>query len=176
MSAQWEETFNQFNGKKIVTLSESGTLPVMDKVTKYGTWWSYFSLWTGDFIRSYPQDDVREAYLHSLVINAEDLPDWKNFIVSTEQSDFLPSSINVSFYPNPFNPITTLKIFLKTSTSISIELFSVLGKSVMKMEKHGLSLGENYIRLDAGELNSGVYLVKITANAEVFVKKITLLK
>jgi len=176
MSAQWEETFNQFNGKKIVTLSESGTLPVMDKVTKYGTWWSYFSLWTGDFIRSYPHNDVREAYSHSLVINAEDLPDWKNFIVSTEQHDFLPSSINVSFYPNPFNPVTTLKIVLKESSNISIEVFSVLGKSVMKMEKNGLSLGENYIRLDAGELNSGVYLVKITANSEVFVRKITLLK
>lgn len=39
MSPNWDNALAALNGKKLVSLSESGTLPVPNKIRAYGTWW-----------------------------------------------------------------------------------------------------------------------------------------
>ncbi len=51
MSGQWAEMAELFGNNKLIALSESGTLPEPDQVRTFGTWWSWFSIWNGDFIR-----------------------------------------------------------------------------------------------------------------------------
>ncbi|GAB4035690.1 glycosyl hydrolase [Spirosoma jeollabukense] len=78
LSANWSSTQAQFNGKKLVTLSETGNLPNPDKIRGVGTWWSWFAVWTGtDWIRKQPLDLLKAAYSDADVISRDELPNWR---------------------------------------------------------------------------------------------------
>ena len=66
-------------------------------------------------------------------------------------------------YPNPFNPSTTIRFDLKESSTVTLEVYNVLGQRVMR---------QNYGTMDAGRYNqvlsmekfaSGVYFYKVSA-------------
>ncbi len=77
MSGEWEGIKSLFNGKKLIALSESGTLPNADKIRSYGIWWSWFSLWTGSFIRDANKGHLRMLYSDRDIIARDELPDWR---------------------------------------------------------------------------------------------------
>lgn len=78
MSANWANAQGQFNGKKLVTLSETGNLPNPDKIRGFGTWWSWFSVWTGtDYIKKQPLDLLKAVYTDKDVITRDELPNWR---------------------------------------------------------------------------------------------------
>ncbi|RDC61476.1 glycosyl hydrolase [Adhaeribacter pallidiroseus] len=79
LSGDWENLLNKFNGKKLISLSESGTLPVMNKVRAYGTWWSWFAIWNGDYIKKQPVDVLRAVYHDEDVITRDELPNWRMY-------------------------------------------------------------------------------------------------
>ena len=78
MSGNWGSALNAVNGKKLVTLSETGNLPSPDNVRGFGTWWSWFSVWTGtDYIKKQPIDKLKAVFLDNDVITRDELPDWR---------------------------------------------------------------------------------------------------
>ncbi|MBC7921099.1 MAG: hypothetical protein H7Z75_08390 [Ferruginibacter sp.] len=78
MSGNWANAQAQFDGKKLVTLSETGNLPNADKIRGFGTWWSSFSVWTGtDWIRKQPLDRLNALYADPDVITRDELPNWR---------------------------------------------------------------------------------------------------
>jgi len=79
MSSNWADLLQKFNGRKLISLSESGTLPVPDKVRGYGTWWSWFALWNGDFIKKQPLDLLNKVYHDEDVITRDELPNWRMY-------------------------------------------------------------------------------------------------
>ncbi len=79
MSAEWESVQNEFNGKKLVALSESGTLPNPDNIRTYGTWWSWFSVWTGHYLRDAGEDTLKSVYNDKDIITLDKLPDWRSY-------------------------------------------------------------------------------------------------
>lgn len=79
MSGDWASMQNLFGGKKLVSLSESGTLPDPDKVRGYGTWWSWFSIWSGGFIQNQPLSLLQRVYNDEDVITRDELPDWRAY-------------------------------------------------------------------------------------------------
>lgn len=79
MSGDWADLQQKFNGKKLVSLSETGTLPVPDKIRGYGTWWSWFGVWSGDFIKKQPLDLLNKVYHDEDVITRDELPDWRMY-------------------------------------------------------------------------------------------------
>ncbi len=48
LSSSWEDLQRQYNGRKLVALTEFGGVPDVDKMYQYGVRWSYFMSWTGD--------------------------------------------------------------------------------------------------------------------------------
>jgi len=76
MSAQWEGEQAHFNGRKLIALSESGTIPVPQNMIDYGTWWSWFSLWNGEFLREVGDAKLTTIYQDTLVTTADELPEW----------------------------------------------------------------------------------------------------
>ncbi len=84
-------------------------------------------------------------------------------------------------YPNPFNPTTTIRFDLKQQSTVSLEIYNVLGQRVEYW---------NYGTMDAGRYNeivnmdrfaSGVYYYRINAIGEdgrkfVSMKKLVLMK
>jgi mannan endo-1,4-beta-mannosidase len=52
LSVNWESLKAQFDGVKLLTLSEFGGVPDVERMHVFGVWWSYFSPWAGEFIES----------------------------------------------------------------------------------------------------------------------------
>lgn len=78
MSGNWGSALTPLNGRKLVTLSETGNLPNADKVRAFGTWWSWFAVWTGtDYIKKQPVDQLKAVFLDNDVITRDELPDWR---------------------------------------------------------------------------------------------------
>lgn len=76
MSAQWEGDQAHFDGRKLLTLSESGTIPIPQHIIDYGTWWSWFSIWSGSFPRAVGEERLSAVYNDTLIITVDELPEW----------------------------------------------------------------------------------------------------
>jgi hypothetical protein len=94
----------------------------------------------------------------------------------------IPYLIELSAYPNPFNPSTSIRFNLFEASTVDLKLFSVTGEFVKSIfSEASLQAGQFEYRFDGYGLSSGVYFVQ----ARVFsnsgkvsgtVLKITLLK
>lgn len=78
MSGNWDSSQIHLNGKKLVTLSETGNLPNPDKIRGFGTHWSWFSVWTGaDYIKKQPVEVLKAVFTDKDVITRDKLPNWR---------------------------------------------------------------------------------------------------
>ncbi|CCH02336.1 Mannan endo-1,4-beta-mannosidase [Fibrella aestuarina BUZ 2] len=81
LSTNWDNALAQFDGKKLVTLSESGNPPTLDAIRGLATWWSWFAVWTGtDYIKKQPVEQLRALFTDADVITRDELPDWRKAI------------------------------------------------------------------------------------------------
>ena len=84
-------------------------------------------------------------------------------------------------YPNPFNPVTTIRYDLSKESFVDIKIYDMLGNVVYNLVNANESPGYKSIQWDAtdnqGEpVSAGVYLYKIQAGDFVDTKKMILLK
>ena len=84
-------------------------------------------------------------------------------------------------YPNPFNPVTTIRYDLSEESFVDITIYDMLGNVVNNLVKTNQSSGYKSIQWDAtnnqGEpVSAGVYLYKIQAGDFADTKKMILLK
>lgn len=79
-------------------------------------------------------------------------------------------------YPNPFNPVTTIKFDIPHYRHTVLEVFSVLGTKVATLVNESLTAGRYEITFDTGNLASGIYFYKITSNDFIASKKMVLMK
>ena len=68
-------------------------------------------------------------------------------------------------YPNPFNPVTTLLFELEAASEVNVVVYDLLGRQVLTAPATPLAPGTASVRLDASGLASGVYLYRVTAEA-----------
>ena len=96
--------------------------------------------------------------------------------------DYLPNDTELyPAYPNPFNPITTLRYELPEDSFVDITVYDMLGNVVNNLVNANELSGYKSIQWDAtnnqGEpVSAGVYLYKIQAGDFVDTKKMILLK
>ena len=80
-------------------------------------------------------------------------------------------------YPNPFNPTTIIEFNIKTPGTYSLKLYNTLGQEVRTLvEETELSPGKHTYKMDARNLNSGVYLYKLDNSKKQITKKLMILK
>ena len=79
-------------------------------------------------------------------------------------------------YPNPFNPATTITFSLKKSGIAKMELFNLLGQSIVTMFDQRFEAGDHRIRFEAANLPAGVYLYQLTSGDFISVKKMIIMK
>jgi mannan endo-1,4-beta-mannosidase len=73
LSTNWENLKSQFDGVKLLTLSEFGGVPDVERMHVFGVWWSYFSPWTGSFIESAPTNTLMRIYQSPEAITLDEL-------------------------------------------------------------------------------------------------------
>ncbi len=79
-------------------------------------------------------------------------------------------------YPNPFNPATTIGFTIPTTSNVSLKIFNILGKEVVTLVNEVKGAGSHSVIFNAGDLSSGVYFYKLSANGLNATKKFVLIK
>jgi hypothetical protein len=72
LSNHWEPLKAQFDGVKLLTLSEFGGVPDAERMHRFGVWWSYFSPWTGTYIEGVPSATINRIYQSSEVLTLDE--------------------------------------------------------------------------------------------------------
>jgi hypothetical protein len=92
-------------------------------------------------------------------------------VVSVNESDFF-TSLNI--FPNPTTDVTNIALGLSASADVSIDVINMLGQTVMSQDLGTLPAGEQRTELNLSALESGMYLVNVTANGNVSTTRVTL--
>ena len=84
-------------------------------------------------------------------------------------------------YPNPFNPITTLRYDLPENSLVTITIYDMLGRQVKTLINEYQDPGYRSIIWDATNdygkpVSAGMYLYQIQAGEYISTKKMVLLK
>jgi hypothetical protein len=66
-------------------------------------------------------------------------------------------------YPNPFNPVTTIRFVLPERQRIVLTVYEPLGREVAGLFNGVLDAGEHAVPFDGSRLAGGVYFCRITA-------------
>jgi hypothetical protein len=104
------------------------------------------SLWSYDDSGQMPPD---------LIMN-------KPIVGVSEKPDILPTRTKLySNYPNPFNPMTTLKFDLSTKTRVRLSVFNMLGQEIAVVLDEQKEAGSYSVQFNAAHLASGVYFYRM---------------
>ena len=79
-------------------------------------------------------------------------------------------------YPNPFNSTTTITYGLPVASSISLILYDLSGRLIQILVDEEKQAGVQTTILNAAELPSGLYFVRLSASGHVFTRKVMLVR
>ena len=102
--------------------------------------------------------------------------------MSSENDALLPEEFALhKNYPNPFNPVTTLRYDLPQNSMVNIKVFDMLGREVKTLVNQVQDAGFKSIIWNATNnigqpVGAGIYLYQIQAGDYIQNKKMVLLK
>ena len=79
-------------------------------------------------------------------------------------------------YPNPFNPIATIKYSLPKSGEVSLIVYNLKGEEIIRLVNSNQNAGSHKVTWDASGVTSGVYIYRIQAGDFVRTRKMVFLK
>lgn len=79
-------------------------------------------------------------------------------------------------YPNPFNPVTTIHYQVKEPSDVTVDVFDMIGRRIHTLIDGRQDSGVYHVKFDAGNLASGVYLIRFIVNDHMDIRKMTLIK
>ncbi len=125
-----------------------------------------FRLPTGNYLTTnsaglYEIDDTTGALVRQIYATSNlqyiDLYD-PAFVTSVENNNEIPLRYNLyNNYPNPFNPVTTIKYEIPEKSQVSIKVFDNLGREVAELFSGIRTAGVYEIGFDGTGLSSGIY-------------------
>jgi hypothetical protein len=79
-------------------------------------------------------------------------------------------------YPEPFNPSTTIRYQLSTTSAVTLNIYNLLGQQVATLVNGVLEPGFKSVTWDASNVPSGIYFYRLQAGKFTDIKKMLLLK
>ena len=79
-------------------------------------------------------------------------------------------------YPNPFNPVTTLRFSLPVKAEISLIVYNLQGRQVLSLIDGNMEAGYHSVLWNADSHSSGVYFVKMIAGEYISTQKLMFVK
>ncbi len=96
---------------------------------------------------------------------------------TVESEGSQPHDFNIaSIYPNPFNPITTVKFALERVRDVEISVYDISGNEMMTTVMKQLPQGEHRATFDAQSWSTGVYIFRLSDGHKSSVLKGALVK
>ncbi|MCL5030776.1 MAG: T9SS type A sorting domain-containing protein [Bacteroidetes bacterium] len=105
------------------------------------------------------------------------LGSWNVISALTGINKIIPEKFELAQnYPNPFNPSTTIRYSIPTSNKVIMRLYDALGKEITTLVNDLKGPGIYQVRLNDGNLPSGIYFYRIEAGNFIETKKMMLIK
>ena len=82
----------------------------------------------------------------------------------------------LAVYPNPFNPVATLRFEIEQAGKVEIGVYDITGRYVQALCDREFTAGEHTIIFDAGGLPSGIYFAQMRAGKFVKTEKMVMMK
>jgi mannan endo-1,4-beta-mannosidase len=147
-----------FGGKKIITLSENGSIPYPENMEQDGAWWSWFMPWYGTHTKDEKHnsvDDWKKILSSDFVITLDEMPDLTLYSSSSDRiSEPLPGEDTMVFRQgNAFEVV----IPSRYPGNFRVRLYCLSGK----LQFDAFMLPGNQVSIPAGHLPKGIYLVQI---------------
>ena len=91
------------------------------------------------------------------------------------------NAMQLSTYPNPFNPTTTISYSISTSALVFLRIYDVSGRFVQTLVSERKTYGQHIVIWAGMDGNgspvaSGVYFVRLEAGGQIITRKIVLLR
>lgn len=111
--------------------------------------------------------------------------DFSNTVSATTKANTSVSNTKVSDadgyyladnFPNPFNPVTTIKFGIPVNSFVSLKIYNSAGNEVETLLNSKLSSGSYSFNWNATGYSSGVYFYRLETNKFSNVKKMILVK
>ncbi len=128
--------------------------------------------WEADFAVTVFEDSTETTFSNIFHIG---------YSISTDDEFQITVEPQLSVYPNPFNPTTTIKLDLLEDEQVKANIYNIKGQLIKTLINGRLDKGENNIIWDGIDNNnqsvsSGVYLLKVETHGRSYIRKLSLMK
>ena len=153
--------FVDFDPFEDINLSENS--PCVDVGTA-------FFVWEDDTLLNLSEDEY-----HSF---APDMGAFESeYVNNVEDAAYLVNEFRLySAFPNPFNSTSTIEYALPFASKVTLNLYNLAGMRIEKIVDGRLQAGVYRATLNAGDLASGLYFVKLEGSGQSFTRKLMLVK
>lgn len=79
-------------------------------------------------------------------------------------------------YPNPFNPVTTIKFSIPQKGMVTLSVFDLMGREVKTLISSEQNAGFHTIVLNGSDLSSGSYFIRLSFGGKSVVRQVVLMK
>ena len=94
-----------------------------------------------------------------------------------EDQSVIPNNFSLlQNFPNPFNPITTIKYEMPISGLVTMKVYDVLGNEMTTLVNEEKPVGSYTVEFNASNYPSGIYFYSLTAGSFTATKKLILMK
>ncbi|MBA4409646.1 MAG: glycosyl hydrolase [Bacteroidota bacterium] len=163
---EFNDLTSRYSGKKMVTISESGSFPDVDNLIKDGAGWSWFMPWNGEFTRlskHNPLDLWKKMFASDYVLTLDEMPNLKTYVTppvtgmrNSEKNNY---KVFPTFFNNQFNVQTE-------GISKAIIVYNLLGNIIKTIKPES-----NTTEISMVGFASGMYLIKADSEDAVKVFK-----
>ncbi len=131
----------------------------------------------GEIVLSFPLYLLHETEAQTLLHAAIDTLRAMNLDVPPHPSAHIPATTLLrASYPNPFNPVTTLRFDLAQMKHVRLAVYNLLGQQVAVLVDGVLQAGKHQVTWNASDCASGIYFAVLEAGKTRQTQKLMLLK
>lgn len=148
----------RYGGKKMVTLSETGSFPDVDNLVKDGAAWSWYMPWYKDYTRvaTYNSLDLwKKMFASDYVLTLDEMPNWiaKCNVTSVDEASLQNENETLSVFPSTVDHELTIK---GQDAIESVKVYNLAGNVVRTHTAHAQETQVLF-----ADLPSGLYFVKV---------------
>ncbi|MCJ8165875.1 T9SS type A sorting domain-containing protein [Pontibacter sp. E15-1] len=169
---EFSDMNNRYGGKKMLTLSETGSFPDVDNLVRDGAAWSWYMPWYGGYTRNSKYNTLdlwKKMFAHDYVITLDEMPELRTY----ERQDVVKGPTGIwgrpaaarHFIAYP-TQVTSHLTVSSTERMHKVEVYNSLGMRVISQKVNGTKATVPFVGLAPG-----VYLVKVDQEGAVKVVK-----
>lgn len=160
-----------FGGRKIVTLSENGSVPYPDEMKADGAYWSWFMPWYGDYaMEGWANDNNAESWKKVMndeyTLTLEDMPGWDKYQIVDIPDEKITDRVLSSKTAHASFDLTGKTLRISAQGNSRVLIFDMLGNRIFKKNVYGNSA------IDIGKITAGWYTIRIQGNGFALSKQI----